>query len=393
MLNPWGLREMVKVLLNCTTLVKGGSLQVATSIFQNCIKDKDIEWYFALTEKLYSMLENLLKPWFFQGRILIFKKSPSRSLNIRIELKQKIDALSFDAIFTLFGPAYVKFSVPHLCGIADGWVTHANEEAYQLLPTFKEKILTYLLCCYKLWWFQAADQWCVEATAAKDGFLKKTNLPLESVMVVPNAVNQLVQAYSDQIIERKLGDVIKIFCLGADYWHKNYLVIPYLLSILKLKSNKKFNFILTLPENSPIFLRLMKLAVEKNVAGYIINLGPLALDEVIIQYNKCDILFFPSVLETFSITPLEALYMNMPMVISDFSFNKDIIKDYANYVNPLDIDEISEKFLQLLAGYSQELNKLQELKRSAYFKKISTSRNRFETYKKILQEMINKCNG
>ena len=82
--------------------------------------------------------------------------------------------------------------------------------------------------------------------------------------------------------------------------------------------------------------------------------------------------------------------MNMPMIVSDISVNKEVLKDYANYVNPFDINEITDKFLQLIANYQQETYKLQALKRNNYFESVASSQNRFAAYKKILKEMLNE---
>jgi glycosyltransferase involved in cell wall biosynthesis len=378
----------MKILLNCSTLMKGGALQVALSVFAEAIKDNEVKWYFAVTRTLFSKFEELLGDSLKNERIILLDKSPARSIAARNQLKDIVKQQDFDAVFTLFGPAYVKFPVPHLCGIADGWVTHSNKTAYQLLNSIKEKIHTFLLCNYKLWWYKKADKWCVEAQVAKDGFLAKTKVAADSVVVIANAVNPMIQHYAPIKIKRNLADSINIFCLGADYWHKNYQIVPDILSHLKQKTNKKINFIFTLPEDSSVYLKLIDKAKKMQVDQYILNLGPLALHEVVNAYQKYDILFFPSVLETFSITPLEALYMNMPMIISNIPANKQVIGEHAHYVDPLDSAGIAEKFINVIDNYNQEVNKLHELKAQSYFDNLFTATKRFNTYKSILKTMI-----
>lgn len=229
----------MKILLNCSTLIKGGALQVAASVLEDAIKDTEITWYFAVTQTLFSKFSELLAEPYENNRVIILDRSPARSLEMRKQLQHTVKQQHFSAVFTLFGPAYVDFPVPHLCGIADGWVTHSNKTAYQLLNTAKDKIRTYLLCNYKLWWYKKADRWCVEAQVAKDGFLSKTKTNPDFVTVIPNAVNQAIQKYVTVPIERTLGESINIFCLGADYWHKNYQIIPKILTQINGKTNKK----------------------------------------------------------------------------------------------------------------------------------------------------------
>ncbi|KTC66075.1 N-acetyl-alpha-D-glucosaminyl L-malate synthase BshA (plasmid) [Legionella adelaidensis] len=378
----------MKVLLNCSTLIKGGSLQVASAVFKDAIKDNEINWYFAVTQSLFSHFKGDLESMYEQGKVIILDTSPARNRKARKFLKNKVLNEQFDAIFTLFGPAYIKFSVPHLCGIADGWVTHSTKASYNSLRTIKDKIYTYLLCKYKLWWYQKADRWCVEAPVARNGFLSKTNKDPKSVIVIPNAVNQLIQQYVNVSLDRKLTEKINVFCLGADYWHKNYHIIPSLLVKLQKKLPLNVQFLVTLPKDSKVFAYLMSKARELGVQDHIVNLGPLKLKEVIEVYKTSHILFFPSLLETFSITPLEALYMNMPMIISRIEANLNIIGEHAHYVDSQNSEEVAETFLKVIENYSLEVKKLCTLKENNYFGSITTASNRFNLYKNIIKKMV-----
>ena len=57
----------------------------------------------------------------------------------------------------------------------------------------------------------------------------------------------------------------------------------------------------------------------------VISLGELSINQCPDFYNNMDMIFFPSNLECFSATPLEALYMKKSIVCSDLPFNKNII--------------------------------------------------------------------
>jgi glycosyltransferase involved in cell wall biosynthesis len=94
------------------------------------------------------------------------------------------------------------------------------------------------------------------------------------------------------------------------------------------------------------------------------------------------------VLETFSITPLEALYMNMPMIVSDIQANKQVVGDYATYVKSLDCEDIVAKFIDVISHYDEEVNKLIQIKSGNYFEKIPCAAKRYSTYKSILKTMV-----
>jgi len=67
-------------------------------------------------------------------------------------------------------------------------------------------------------------------------------------------------------------------------------------------------------------------------------------DSLLRQYFvQSDALVFPSVYEGFGIPPLEAMACGIPVLASRIESVKEICKDSVLYMDPLDIDDISEK--------------------------------------------------
>jgi glycosyltransferase involved in cell wall biosynthesis len=79
----------------------------------------------------------------------------------------------------------------------------------------------------------------------------------------------------------------------------------------------------------------MREARRYSVSDSIFNVGWLTLSECIDWYNRSDIVFLPTLLETFSATYLEAMRMGRPIVTCDLDFARDICKDAAAYFPPL----------------------------------------------------------
>ena len=65
-------------------------------------------------------------------------------------------------------------------------------------------------------------------------------------------------------------------------------------------------------------------------------------------YRESDIGFFPSLLETFSATLLEYMKFNLPIVASDFSFNRDVAEDAALYFEPADPESAAKCLADLI---------------------------------------------
>ena len=89
-----------------------------------------------------------------------------------------------------------------------------------------------------------------------------------------------------------------------------------------------------------------------------------------------DMIFFPSNLECFSATPLEALYMKKSIVCSDLPFNKNIIGKFGVYFKPNDPISAAEKIASTLK--KQIDGQLKEAKKFVFsnFK----SEDRFKIY-------------
>lgn len=97
-----------------------------------------------------------------------------------------------------------------------------------------------------------------------------------------------------------------IFCPGADYTHKAFQFIPEIAKSLKEIIDIDFKFILTLPD-SKLWFRIANRAIELGVKDKIINRGPFSYTEANLLYAGADLVFVPSLLETFSASYLEAV--------------------------------------------------------------------------------------
>ena len=112
------------------------------------------------------------------------------------------------------------------------------------------------------------------------------------------------------------------------------------------------------------------------VSGDIGDLVSLKKLSVIDFYNKMDMIFFPSNLECFSATPIEALYMNRNIVCSNLAFNKNIIGKFGVYFEPNDPVSASEK---IAATLKKQINgQLKEAKKFVFSN--YKSEERFKTY-------------
>jgi glycosyltransferase involved in cell wall biosynthesis len=163
--------------------------------------------------------------------------------------------------------------------------------------------------------------------------------------------------------------------LGRNYIHKNTAIFPEIVDALKNTHNIIAKFFVTFTEEewhrcSPKF---------KSVC---VNVGPLAVAQCPSFYKSLDAVVFPSLLECFSATPLEAMAMEKPLFASDRSFNRDICGLHAYYFDPLDPASAAQSIASVFTGTCPDTVALQAAREHAI--NFSNSKERAEKYMALL---------
>ena len=340
----------MKVLFNASTLVKGGALQVATAFIREALNNNgSVDWHFALSKEVISELaEGELAQ--LEACSTVFDISPSRSKTARNKLADLQASVGADVVFTLFGPAYVAFKGPHICGVADGWVTHSTLLAFHALGSVASALRMISVIVYKAFWFRKANVWIVEANNAKQGLINRLRIKPDSIHVISNTCSQFYRnrpVETHPLIKTKK---IKLLCLSAYYRGKNLDIIPEVARhILDMNAQLDFEFVITLPTNDKGYQGIIKRAKVLGVEEHICNIGPVRVSEGPEVYENCHIVFLPSLLETFSANYPEAMAMKKPIVTTDLGFAHDACKDAALYYEPRNAKSAAEKILTLIS--------------------------------------------
>jgi len=91
--------------------------------------------------------------------------------------------------------------------------------------------------------------------------------------------------------------------------------------------------------------------VESEIRNKSLNikyLGNLEYNEVFEEYLSSDALIFPSLCESFGLPLLEAQHIGCPIIASDLSYVKDVVKSVA-FFNPLDSRSISTEVVRFMS--------------------------------------------
>ncbi|NYG54698.1 glycosyltransferase [Nocardioides perillae] len=235
---------------------------------------------------------------------------------------------SSESALTVFGPLY---SLPRcdrrLMGYADVTSIYASPTG---TPGVKDRIRAHLSRLE----LRAQHAVIVETSAmrARVEHVLAGHAPV--MHVVPNAVNsRVLSAQRDESIALRIGKARQDHDLllaypTRDYPHKNLEFLPAVAGELA-RIGVKAGFIVTLrPEEwdrrTPAFRAVC------------VNLGEVTIDQVATVLKTSDGLFFPSLLEAYSASPVEAMALGVPVFASDRDFVRTVCGDAAAYFDPHD---------------------------------------------------------
>ncbi|MEY0436504.1 glycosyltransferase [Providencia huaxiensis] len=372
----------MKLLINASNLHIGGGIQVASSFITELgellnLIDERHDISVICSEKVYANLPvNFDKTAFRKFNILNvhgIKQPPT-------EVKEQFKG--FDVCFTIFGPLYFSPEVKyHICGFAQPWIAYPKNIAYKklsLLEYLKFKLKFNL----QLFLFKRYDHLIVEQIHIKSA-LSELGFKSDDISVVSNCVSSI---YDDPNRWKALNfqtDImpknITLGFIGRAYSHKNVFILNQVNDILISKYQMKCNFLFTFTSAE------MKLCGFEGHDNFY-SVGEIEASQCPNFYNALDALIFPSLLECFSASPIEAMKMNTTVIASNYPFVKEVCGDSAFYFDPLSADSIASSIFEAFAN-----NELREDKKRLGLELVAlspTAKDRAASYLNIIKNSI-----
>lgn len=338
----------MKVLLNATIINIGGGLFVTVNFIKESLSSTlpKIEWHYLISNVVYTELikSSIQLP---EKKYTVINQSPAKVFRRNKTLRKikEIEAkFKPDITYSIGSPSYVKFRSLEVQRLTNPYITHPNIHAinsYNFIGKCKILFKSYIQRII----ISRGRYFVTQSKTAKNGILKLTNGSESDIAVIPNSLSEdfkRVVHFNDTL------DVNYIFCLAAPYPHKNVHKIPYLARILLDKGLNNFKFVVTIPHSDPFLNYFNNRCDFFGVKDWVLNVGKINQLECRDWYLKSKIVFLPTYLETFSATILEALYLKVPIVTTNFSFNRDISEDYALYFEPDNWDQAANYIIKLI---------------------------------------------
>lgn len=169
---------------------------------------------------------------------------------------------------------------------------------------------------------------------------KYFNIPLERVEVTYNGIDHIKNIKPDEKIFSRFSIEKKNYILAVSSLNpsKNFRLI-----LETAKISPEINFVIAGGTNSNIF-KEQGLEITSNVKfiGYVND------EELVALYKYASCFIYPSIYEGFGIPPLEAIYFNCPVILSNIDVFKEIYMDNVLYCKINDCNILKEKILLIL---------------------------------------------
>ena len=294
-----------------------------------------------------------------------------------------------DIVFTLFGPAYVRFETLHVCGIANAWTTHPNAYAYRTL-SLRQRVQARLGRIYRLHSLRHADAWVAEAEAARVALVRDLGFPADRVTTIPNScADQYRSAPSDRGTLPNRTE-LNLLVLSAYYPHKHLEIVPHVAAALhRQRPELSFVFSLTLDVRAKPFQQIAMTATKLQVSEHVRSIGMLDIEQCPRAYADSDIVFLPTLLETNTAVYHEAMAMGIAIVTTNLDFATSICRDSAVYFEPMNAESAAAAILRLVDSPSFRVACIDAGR--AISDSMPTQSRRYEAYIRFLESQFHRC--
>ncbi|WP_159453023.1 glycosyltransferase [Pseudogulbenkiania subflava] len=330
-------------MINASNLHVGGGVQVATSVIGEltllpALPAGLVVWASDVVDA------NLRQLGYDLSALPAYEVVNSFGLKmLRSPLARRMQA--FDAVLTVFGPLYVwRLTAANITGFAQAWIICPDNDAYRALG-WRQSLQARLKFAVQAAFFRRADMLLVELDHVRDGLLRHGLASASSIRVVRNCLSSLYlspQSWQPVAVD-DTGCDIRLGFVGRNYPHKNTRIFPALIEILRREHGIRASVHVT-------FTNEEWAACDETFRAAVSNAGSLAVAQCPAFYRSMDAVIFPSLLECFSATPLEAMVMERPLFASDRPFNRDVCAEHAHYFDPLDPADAAAKIAAYLKG-------------------------------------------
>ncbi|WP_340106953.1 glycosyltransferase family 4 protein [Rhodohalobacter sp. 8-1] len=370
---------MKKIIINSGSTFKGGSEQVALSFIHECKEYNEIEFYVVIGENLRSQIDMQSFPMNFQFYVL--SKRPASNLFTFIKsmlwYRKLENEVKPDCVIATGGHGYWKPKAPLIAGFNIPHYLYP-ESPYLSRQSLQKRFYWLLKKQIDMCFFKRVDAYLAQTDDVNRRIRKL--MKSDNVITVANTVHSCFYnpVQTNKKLQSKENGEVRMLTLSSYYPHKNIEILNKVIPELRKRGYDNIKFVLTLPKNK------FETVINKNVRESIINIGAVPIEECPSLYEEVDFLFLPTLLECFSASYAEAMIMGKPILTSDLGFAHTVCDDAAEYFDPLDAVDISNKIISLIQDEEKQKNMKDAGKKRVVM--LNTAKERAEKYIEICKK-------
>lgn len=245
--------------------------------------------------------------------------------------KQKLDVCLF---FTPFMPFFVNFKKTIV-------VVHDLSYRYIKPEKLKEKIKNYIIFLIHKYSVNKANKVVAVSETTKKDIVNLFKIKEEKIKVIYNGVNELP-------LEKEIHTPQNFFLfVGSIKPRKNILNLVKAFVEFKKEDKQGFKLVLSGNKGGKYYEKLLSIIKENNLNKEVIFLGYVDDAQLSFIYKRAYALVYPSVIEGFGMTVLEAISQGTPVLISNIIVFKEVFKEVAIFFNEKDYVDISQKMIEI----------------------------------------------
>ncbi len=344
----------MKILINAISAKKysGGAFQITQNYLLKSLEDNDIEWYYIISQDVHEIIGKRFTH--LNGvRYFVFPTQPdfwNSYWRVRKEVRKLESRILPDVVYSITAPSYFHFNAPEVMRFTNPWVTHPNKYSWATL-SLKNMIRQRLYCWNQRRMMREASFFVTQTETTKRGIVRITGVPEKNVCVVKNVLPQIFKALPRMPQLQEKG-WIDIACVGAPVPHKNFEIIPDLLVELRNLGLVNVRFMVTIPQDSDCWKAIKGKLQNEGLEEHVISKGRCSQIELAELYRHCQLCLLPTLLEVFSASTLEAMYFQLPIVATDFGFNREVMEDAALYYEPMNARDAATRIKEYIGNQS-----------------------------------------
>lgn len=369
----------MRILINAVSTKKhsGGAFQIAYNFIVKTKDHHNVEWIYVVSKDIDEILPASIKE---SGNYYVFPTQPDflhTYKQVKKELKLLEKRTQPHVVYSISAPSYFTFDAPEVMRFTNPWVTHPNGYSWSVL-SWMDKLKKKLYCWNQRRMMQKTKFFITQTELTKRGIIRVTGTQAKYVKVVQNVLPQIYSNMGSSSSNGK-SEWVDIACVGAPVLHKNFEIIPQVLKELHLLGFDNIRFRVTIPHESACWEKIESEAIKLGMNERIITIGRCSQVELAQLYCNSHLCFLPTLLEVFSASTLEAMKFRLPIVATDFDFNREVLDDSCLYYTPKDPKSAAEQ----IAKYLRE-DTLQEQMKEKMDKRLEL----FSSYDRHFNEIL-----